>query len=286
MRSERVLVPVDFSPASSVALDCAVTWARRFRASLILLHVLDPHTMNEDQAQRKLSAMVTLEDHRDLNVRTVVTQGDAQEKILSSIWTHDVDLVAMGIHGRSLLDRIFLGSVTLGVMRNIDVPVLTVSQATRPLRFERILFATDLTEGSCAQMQSVLDIAQSERSTVTLFHAVDVGLLQESALPMGAYVTPDYMEQARSGLDELVATAAQHSVATETVLVEGMPAESILSVAEEKHAGLIVLSTAHKGFLERALVGSTSERVIRGSAIPVLSLPKVAQADVRLRPAV
>jgi nucleotide-binding universal stress UspA family protein len=243
--------------------------------------------MNEEQAKRKLSAMLTLEDHPGLNVRTVVTQGDAQEKILSSIREQDADLVVLGIHSRGLLDRLFLGSVTIGVLRHIiDVPVLTVSQPTRPLRFERILFATDLTEGSLSQMQSVLDIAQAGRSTVTLFHAVDIGLLQESALPMGAYVTPDYMEQARSGLNELVAIAAQDNVSTETVLVEGMPAESILKVAEEKHAGLIVLSTAHKGRLERALLGSTSERVIRESEIPILSIPKRAQVDVRLRPAV
>jgi nucleotide-binding universal stress UspA family protein len=286
MRSERVLVPIDFSPASTVALDCAFTWARRFRANLILLHVLDPHMMNEDQANRKLSGMVALEDHRDLNVRTVVTRGEALDRILSSVWEHNADLVVMGIHGRGFLDRLFLGSVTIGVLRNIEVPILTVSHATRPLRFERILFATDLTEGSLSQMQSVLDIAQSGTSTVTLLHAVEIGLLEQSSLPMGAYVTPDYMEEARAKMNELVATATQHNVSIKSVLVEGMPAESILKVAEEKHAGLIVLSTAHKGMLERALLGSTSERVIRESAIPILSIPKRAQVDVRLKPAV
>jgi nucleotide-binding universal stress UspA family protein len=285
MRIERVLIPIDFSPTSTAGLDCAIAWARRFRASLTLLHVLDPRTVDGDQANLKLSAMVAPEDQRDLNVKMVVTQGAAQENILSSIREQHADLVVMGIHGRSLLDRLFIGSVTVGVLRHIDVPILTVSHSTRPLQFERILFATDLSEGSLSELRSVLDIAQAGTSTVTLLHAVEIGLLQQGAPPMGAYITPDYMEHARSRLNELVAKAAQHNVSIESVLVEGMPAESILKMAEEKHADLIVLSTAHKGLLERALLGSTTERVIRESVIPVLSIPKRAQMDVGLRPA-
>jgi hypothetical protein len=55
---------------------------------------------------------------------------------------------------------------------------------------------------------------------VTLLHAVEIGLLQEGALPMGAHITPDYMEHARGKLNELVDKAAQQNIVADTVLVE------------------------------------------------------------------
>lgn len=120
---------------------------------------------------------------------------------------------------------------------------------------------------------------------MTLLHAVEIGLLQEGALPMGAHITPDYMEHARGKLNELVDKAAQQNIVADTVLVEGPSAESILKTAEEKCADLIVLSTAQKGPLERALLGSTTERVIKESEIPVLSIPKRVQSEVSKTPA-
>ena len=56
-----------------------------------------------------------------------------------------------------------------------------------------------------------------------------------------------------------------------------MPADAILKTATDKSADLIVITTGHKGLLERALLGSTTERVIRESEIPVLSIPKRVQ---------
>ena len=59
----------------------------------------------------------------------------------------------------------------------------------------------------------------------------------------------------------------------DTELLEGVPYEQILRTAEDGHYDLIVLNTRRRGALERALLGSTAERVVRGAPIPVLSVP-------------
>jgi nucleotide-binding universal stress UspA family protein len=56
-------------------------------------------------------------------------------------------------------------------------------------------------------------------------------------------------------------------------VTEGVASEKILAAAEELDCGLIVLTIHDKGLLERALLGSTAERIVRDARVPVLSLP-------------
>jgi len=280
MRIERILIPIDFSPASTAALNGAVSLARRFRANLTLLHVLESRNEDPDQVNLRLSSLLAPEDQDDLNVQTIAAHGNPQEAILSAVHEQNANLVVMGTHGRGFVSRLFVGSVALGVLRHIDVPVITVSHPSPTIAFGRIVFGTDLSDTSLAALQLVFDIAQSEKPRVTVLYAIEIGLLEESALPMGAYVTPDYREEARTRLDEFVAVAPEHSVPIESIFVEGSPAAAILKTAEDKAADLIVISTTHKSRLERALLGSTAERVVRESSIPVLSIPRRVKADV------
>jgi nucleotide-binding universal stress UspA family protein len=66
------------------------------------------------------------------------------------------------------------------------------------------------------------------------------------------------------------------------LMVEGDPFREILRVAEEENAGLIVMNLQGKGLIERALLGSTAERVIRAAHVPVLSIPTPVLSRVQL----
>ena len=59
----------------------------------------------------------------------------------------------------------------------------------------------------------------------------------------------------------------------EAVLVEGVAADEIFKLANANVADLIAITVRHKGGIERALLGSTAERVIREARVPVLSIP-------------
>ena len=123
----RVLVPVDFSPPSSVAVNHAVLLARRFRAKLTLLHVLEPGpalmyafpTESEiaerqrfEQAERMLAAILSPEDQDDLDLETAVVIGDIGSEIASAVRQRHADVVVMGTHGRGVVGRWLIGSVT------------------------------------------------------------------------------------------------------------------------------------------------------------------------------
>ena len=61
-----------------------------------------------------------------LTVVTEVVEGNPHEEILEFVAEHDIDMVVMGTHGRTGLDRALMGSVAERVVRRSPVPVLTV----------------------------------------------------------------------------------------------------------------------------------------------------------------
>jgi nucleotide-binding universal stress UspA family protein len=135
-----ILVPTDGSDASMAAVDEAVALADRLGSSIHVLSVVEQAQyapMNtpspdfvdslEANAREALDrAVERAETAGGTDVDGAVESGAAHEAIVSYVEDHDVDLVMMGTHGRTGLDRVLLGSVTEKVVRLSPVPVLTV----------------------------------------------------------------------------------------------------------------------------------------------------------------
>jgi nucleotide-binding universal stress UspA family protein len=292
MQIKHILVPVDFSPPSTMALNHGVALARKFGARLTLLHVIEPATAltytfptesekaeeaRFERAERMLAAMLGPEDQDDLNLRISVSVGDIESEIVTAIQETGPDLVVMGTHGRRLLARCFTGSVTQTLLRKVDVPILTVCHAGRSPAFKRILFATDVSEPPAEDFQFVLEFAAATDARVIVAHIIE-------KRPPVTYETPDVaavfdaerhrvVEQTWAAFNTLEAAAQQKGVALEPVIAEGTAAEAIVRIADEHEVDFIVLAIRKKGRLERALLGTTAERVVREAHVPVLSVP-------------
>jgi nucleotide-binding universal stress UspA family protein len=136
----RILVPTDGSDASIAALDEAIELANEQGAELHLLAVSEPPEMVSmgsgsadvvdsvrEGTRRALDRAVEHAEEAGVADPVSATEsGTAHEAIVSYVEENDVDLVVMGTHGRSGLDRVLLGSVTGKVVRLSPVPVLTV----------------------------------------------------------------------------------------------------------------------------------------------------------------
>jgi nucleotide-binding universal stress UspA family protein len=134
-RVQRILVPLDGSPAAETALEGAAELARAFNGVISLVMVLSPVvpiTMRAEEAappdaadaatylarkQRELTAA-------GVTVQRVIRMGDPATQILACADEHRADLIALATHGRSGLRRWLLGSVTEKVLRASDIPVL------------------------------------------------------------------------------------------------------------------------------------------------------------------
>jgi len=134
---ETILVPTDGSTGSEAAADEAIDLAAELGATVVALFVVDTHTVQSDagnpdlvntlesEGERATDAVVERATDRGVQARGLVVEGTPYRSILNTTGDEDIDLVVMGTHGRTGLERYLLGSVTEKVVRTADVPVLT-----------------------------------------------------------------------------------------------------------------------------------------------------------------
>jgi nucleotide-binding universal stress UspA family protein len=228
---------------------------------------------HEEQARRLLCALVSPEDQDDLDLEVLVKQGETESEIVSTIQQQKADLVIMGTHGRGLFGRAFIGSVTQHMLRKLRIPVMTVCHVTRPLSFGRMIYATDLSESSIVGFQYLAGLAAITGSHITIVHAIDTArLLSQTTEAMVNIDIRQIRDDAETRLKALAAGTGA-PIQTDALLVDGEPPYAILRAAEDDCSDLIVITVGKKGLLERALLGSTAERVIREAHVPVLAIP-------------
>ena len=135
---DQVLVPTDGSEGTRGAIERAIDLATTYDAALHTIYVVDtnvgidssvPGTLDAFEAAGENAIDEVIQKAESARVNTiegVVAQGTPHQAILEYVDEHDIDLVVMGTHGRTGLDRYLLGSVTENVIRLSDAPVLTV----------------------------------------------------------------------------------------------------------------------------------------------------------------
>jgi nucleotide-binding universal stress UspA family protein len=138
----RILLTTDFSEASKKAFPYAMALARKFEASLILVHVVPSHLPAElshmgmvleekemlSKAQEHLPGFQQAELDPHLHVETAVLHGGPAHEICTSAAMQGADLIVISTHGHTGLKRFALGSVTENVVRHAPCPVLVVRE--------------------------------------------------------------------------------------------------------------------------------------------------------------
>ncbi|MDR3410384.1 MAG: universal stress protein [Formivibrio sp.] len=148
---QRILVPVDNSATSRIALEEALRFAKNENAQLRLVHVIDlaqfAWSANEFLDVPQLQAALKEGGQKVLSesAARVKEQGIEPETVLLETWggilakaivddakTWGAELIVMGTHGYGGLTHMLLGSVAEGVMRHTPVPVLLVRNKEKP----------------------------------------------------------------------------------------------------------------------------------------------------------
>jgi nucleotide-binding universal stress UspA family protein len=122
---DAILVPTDGSRLADRAATHALDLAAAFDATVHAISVVPPGRDDAD-ADAAVDAVADRASDRSIPVETAVLDGVPYRAILDYVQDEGVDLVVMGTHGRTGLDRYLLGSVTERVVRAAPVPVLTV----------------------------------------------------------------------------------------------------------------------------------------------------------------
>jgi len=139
-----------------------------------------------------------------------------------------------------------------------------------------ILVGTDFSLCAARALSFAVSLAASQGAKVLILHvlvepiqAFDVA----GALPYLDVTTQKEWEEAtRKRLSRAVASAEKRGVACSSEIVWGRPSDAIVEAAVKARASLVVLGTHGRGAIEKLLIGSTAERVLRLSPVPVLTV--------------
>jgi len=193
------------------------------------------------------------------------------------------DLVIAATHGRSGIKRLLLGSVTERLMRTLPCPLLVIPEpsekalaaSAHPLRFQRILIGCDFSADADLALQHGLSLAQEFQSELHLVHVIERPAYPGTAAPAaqtGENFQSALRNQQKAKLSALIPTEASNWCTPKTILLEGQPDEELIGYAVSQQIDLIVLGVRGQGLVEKLFVGSTTDRVIRRTPCPVLSV--------------
>jgi nucleotide-binding universal stress UspA family protein len=304
---DHVLLPTDFSACADHALTHAVEVADRFGARLHILHVvneLDPDWYGLTAAQEraaKLRSQIREEAETrlhemapDRDVETTVSlqlSFDVANSINEYVTERAIDLVVMGTHGRTGLDRLMLGNVADKLVRHAPCPVMTVREEVpwkgevEEAAFQDVLAPVDFSDHSREALRTAKDFAHrydarlhllfvAEKRTVPTFSDTGIPGLQVVELD------PGIVENAERALEQLDQSVGGPSVKSRYHVREGSVSDDIVDLAETQGADLVVMATRGLSGMSRFLLGSNTERVVRVSPCPVLTMPTKDEASI------
>ena len=282
-----VLVPTDGSDCAQAAVGYARDLATRYEANVHVLCVADSRQLENapqsDQLKNERAELVertcTELSQSGIATERAVRAGVPHKAILQYASEHDVDLLVMGTHGRTGVERYLLGSVTEKVLRLSDVPVLTVkadkdSDVTYP--YTDVLVPTDGSDGAEVAIGPAVDIARTYDARIHALSVIDTMTLGIDVRSSAILETLE--ASARTAVEAVEERAKQASVpAVETAIEHGDPYRGIGSYVEEHGIDLVVMGTRGRSGVERYLLGSVTEKTVRTSPVPVLTVRQSAE---------
>jgi nucleotide-binding universal stress UspA family protein len=242
------------------------------------------HDDREDGSSALRSAQAALGDFPG-HVTTATGHGSSTSEVVDVLlYTADyvnADLIAVGASGNSAIARFFLGSVAESVARHARYPVLVTRSQSGPLR--EVIVAVDGSDCSHRAAEfAATQLPLPPDCTLRLAHVVPqpiFGVEGDPSYPgTPAYQTLNKSNQearnkARVRLEEIAgrlrSTNPEHTIVVEPVVM-GNPAVELVRIANQHSAGLIVVGSKGVSGIERFLLGSVSERVLRHAPCSVL----------------
>lgn len=295
-----ILVALDGSSFGEEALPWALGLARRAGANLDLVHVHTPKPLLQpsDSARYVYDPSIEIERRREeqlylsatekwlaavspVPTTSAVVSGPPTEGILERIKEVEASLLVMATHGRGPVGRFFLGGVVDELVRQATIPMLLVRSTSEsgsesalvpePL-VDNVLVALDGSALAEEVLGPAVDLARLLGSCCTLLRVVETEVKSSGGI-RGLGPSPEVSGEtvAHAYLKKVVGRLSDERVPVQTqVVVSPRADEAILEAAKSRPGDVIALATHGHGGLRRIILGSVADKVIRGTANPIL----------------
>lgn len=286
-----ILVAVDLGDDAQEVLDRALPWAARLSGKIHLRAVSAMMWVADDVFGGGGAAALADEWHRrrrteetalaELEAAIPARMTGAHEVLAGSPApsllraAENMDLVIMGTHRRTGMERMFLGSVAEQVVREANVPVLVTPKGSKPIPAAgplRVVLPVDANEPSMAAARIIHRWFGADADLHLVYGLADVRVSQELGLSP-AVESPDRHPHYDWALTQLKGAAADAGVEAtlHTVITMGRnPAQELATFIEAEEADLVAMPTHGRTGLSRLAYGSVTERLVRLNPVPSL----------------
>lgn len=280
-----IVVPIDFSEQSFIALAQTYNLARLTQADIRLLHVIDEdfishlrHTIFKDEnyadqiqsdIQRRMDELaVKIFNEEKITATVNIRTGKIYDEIIAEATELEAALIVMGTMGASTVKKKFLGSNASRVIREAHCPVVTIKGNYHRKGCKHIVLPLDLTKETKEKVNKAIEVAKLFGSVIHVFSVVNT---------KDEYLVNKLERQ----LAQVKSFIAAYDVECTGELKEGDSiSEGIISYAKEKDADLIIIMTQSETMITELFIGTDAQEVINNSEIPVLCIRPMVRRDL------
>jgi nucleotide-binding universal stress UspA family protein len=260
-----ILAAHDLSPRADQALERACQLAEQHGARLAVLHVVDqelPADLRE-MLGRQARALIERRLGGRGAAQVLVDEGLDFDAIARRSEELDADIVVMGPPRPQMMADMFVGTTVERVVRSSQRPALVVKHPA-DRRYAHLVVGVDLSDVSAAAV----------RCAAALFPEASIRALHALDLPAGsaAGAAAQDMREAEAEIDAFLSAFGLASMVSQRSALIGTPALCLERAASQDGADLVVVGTAGRGGVWRALIGSTSQAVVRSAPVDVLAV--------------
>ena len=293
-RLKNIVVGVDFSRFSQVALGQAVRMARRNQAKLHVIHVIEDSVVSDLRealdveadpfheevraaALQRLNDFIAETGPQEIDLSVEVAIGVPLQLILQRVQDVKADLLAVGMKGTSGRS-IRTGTLATKCVRKAATRVMLVHE-NQPETFTSVVACVDFSEVSERVVKQAVRAAVQNKAALHVMHAFYPPWKVLHYMAPTRQAAPDYQEQYRQNLKARLEQLLEpfrdetRDLEVQCHLVEiSETAEAIMESKKEFDADLIVLGTRGRTRLKTLLLGTTAERIIQEAWCSVLAI--------------
>ena len=295
---KQILVATDFSSHSDAALKQAVWLARQTGAGIVLAHTLPDlrravHSSSykarldllygegdlfqreiRQESDTKMRRSIVNLNAMDLDVKFETLLGEPFMELTHAVQQEGYDLVLAGTRGLAAWEQFFIGSTAKRLIRKCPASVWIVkAEHVGPPKV--VLAATDFSDVSFKAVKQGLWVAQQAEAEFHLLHVVDSMDVPEdviSKIPQGSSLRDEINAEAKTRLDEFLASLQVDRDKIQIHLSWGTPWKEVSRLAKHVSADLIAMGTVGRSGIGGVLLGNTAEKVLSTCDCSILTV--------------
>lgn len=283
--TNKILVPLDFSDQSLIALEQSYNLAKEYHAEITLVHVIEDrsvlakffskeqHDDLKEKIQQQLDDLAAdVEKKTGVKVNTLVAKGNVYDKVIEVAELINATMIIMGTSGQEGLKRKFIGSNALRVVRESKIPVITIHGKHHRDGCKNIVLPLDLSKETREKVTMAIELSR-------LFHGATVRVV--SVL----FTTDEFVvNRLTRQLGQVKAFLEKEQVECTAEIIKGIKgeetlAQNILEYANKVDGDLILVMTQQEVDFTNYFIGSSAQEIINHSTIPVLSIRPMPKKD-------